>query len=252
MTSTIAERLNRLETEEGITIFFAVESGSRAWGFASKDSDFDVRFVYAHPRDWYISILDQKDTIEYPVDENLIDLSGWDLHKALKLFAKSNPPLLEWLKSPVVYKDTGDLRSRLLALERTYFSPRSSIHHYLHMAAGNYREYLQRDLVRVKKYFYVLRPILACEWIRERAAPPPMEFGVLVDSQISDATLKDVIKKLIDRKLAGDELLLEPRIPRLNDFIEERIAYYTEYAKTTPKKRPETDLLDGILKEYVR
>src|ERR1043166_5445755 len=146
--------LTDIEQTEAVRVLYAVESGSRAWGFESTDSDYDVRFLYVRPRDWYLSIdvETKRDTIEKPITDDL-DVSGWDLRKALKLFRKSNPPLLEWLQSPIVYLERFSTAVRLRELTKEYFSPKSCLHHYLHMAEGNFRQYLQTEIVRLKKYF---------------------------------------------------------------------------------------------------
>ena len=157
---TVNRCLDAIEREEGVRVLFACESGSRAWGFASPDSDYDVRFVYVQPRDWYLSIGDQRDVIERPIVD-LYDVSGWDLRKALRLFRKSNPPMLEWLGSPIVYRERTTAAASLRRIAARSFSPRACAFHYLHMARGNYREYLQADALPLKKYLYVLRPLLA-------------------------------------------------------------------------------------------
>ncbi|MBS4161445.1 nucleotidyltransferase domain-containing protein, partial [Klebsiella pneumoniae] len=102
MNQRINEELANIENMNHVKILFAVESGSRAWGFPSQDSDYDVRFIYVHQKDWYLSIDEKRDVIERPIHESL-DISGWELTKALRLFRKSNPPLLEWLSSEMVY-----------------------------------------------------------------------------------------------------------------------------------------------------
>src|ERR1051325_12100355 len=106
MRDVIQRKIAQIGQEEQVQVLYACESGSRAWGFASTDSDYDVRFVYCHPSNWYLSILDRPDVIERPI-ENDVDLSGWDVRKALQLFRKSNPPLLEWLDSPILYHTQG-------------------------------------------------------------------------------------------------------------------------------------------------
>lgn len=246
MIDAIKEELRRLESQYDIKILYAVESGSRAWGFASADSDWDVRYLYIHKLDWYLSIDDRKDSQE-KILPNDIDLSGWELRKALRLFRKSNPPLLEWLRSPIVYTEPYSTAEKLRQLTAQYFNPKSCLHHYLHMAEGNYRQYLQKDRVRVKKYFYVLRPILACDWIWETNTMAPTEFYKLVDSQVKDDLLKAEIQQLLVRKMAGDELYEEPKINVLNDFLEEKINFYSAYVKTLGlSERPNTQLLDQL------
>jgi len=218
--------LQRIEQEEGVKILYACESGSRAWGFPSKDSDYDVRFLYIRPVEWYLSIFEKRDVIERPISD-MLDINGWDLKKALNLFRKSNPPLLEWLQSPIVYLEQGSVAEHIRRLSPLTFSPRSCMHHYLHMAKGNYREYLQGDQVKIKKYFYVLRPILACEWIEKTNEMPPIEFDQLVDGLVPEGSeLRNVIMQLLARKKAGEELDYEPRINPINEYLEDRISYF--------------------------
>jgi len=205
MTEEIKKELCRLEQQHEIKILYAVESGSRAWGFASTDSDWDVRYIYIHKLDWYLSIDNKKDSQE-EILPNDIDLSGWELRKALRLFRKSNPPMLEWLRSPIVYLQQFSTADKLRELAKEYFNPKSCIYHYLSMADGNFSAYLQKDMVRTKKYLYVLRPILACEWIRQTNTIAPMEFQKLVDSQVTDFDVKTEIQNLLKRKMAGEEL----------------------------------------------
>src|SRR5688572_12295092 len=128
----IQRRLADVEEADGARILYAVESGSRAWGFPSADSDYDVRFVYIRSRDWYLSVNleSRRDVIERPIVDH-IDLSGWDIRKALRLFAKSNPPLLEWLSSPIVYRDDLGFADAVRALLPRYYSPVSSLYHFL-------------------------------------------------------------------------------------------------------------------------
>jgi predicted nucleotidyltransferase len=218
----IKQKLHEIERQENVCIVFACESGSRAWGFPSADSDYDVRFLYIRPRDWYLSIETLRDVIERPLIEN-IDLSGWDIRKALQLFRKSNPPLLEWLRSPVIYQENFSVAGKLRELMPTFYSPRNCFYHYLHMAEGNFREYLRGEIVRVKKYFYVLRPLLGCRWIEAGLGPVPMEFGVLIEKVAPTEILKNEIYSLIKRKQSGQELDLEPRIPTIGDFIESEL-----------------------------
>lgn len=218
----ILNQLNHLEKEENIQILYACESGSRAWGFPSADSDFDVRFIYLRKTDWYLSIDEGRDVIEQDIS-NQIDLSGWDLKKALKLFRKSNPPLFEWLGSPLVYLEKYSVANQLRGLLPEFYSPVSSMHHYFHMAEGNYRQYLKGDRVWIKKYFYVLRPILACNWIEQNRGPVPMEFNILVDKIIQDEKLKKSINNLVFEKKEGNELYWGQKIPKISEFIDDEI-----------------------------
>lgn len=180
MRDVIIEKLKQIEQQENITILHAVESGSRAWGFESPDSDFDVHFIYVRPKNYHLKLEQTRDVLEFPIND-LLDVNGWDLQKALRLLHRSNPSVFEWFKSPVVYRDTA-FSHEFIPLMEKYFSAKSGIYHYLNMVDGNYREYLRREMVRAKKYFYVLRPLLACRWIFRTNTPPPMRFAELVAS----------------------------------------------------------------------
>ncbi|QKE73590.1 nucleotidyltransferase domain-containing protein [Arthrobacter citreus] len=230
MREIITEKLKQIEIEHDVKILFAVESGSRAWGFPSKDSDYDVRFVYVHRKDWYLSIDQKRDVIEYPIND-LLDFSGWDIKKALNLFAKSNPALLEWLRSPIVYLDDLTLSEELRKIGNEMLSKKACIYHYLHMAKGNYRDYLQGQEVKIKKYFYVLRPILACMWLEKYKKIPPILFDDLLEIEGLEKGFLDEVNQLLIRKKQGDEFDLEPRKDVLNEFIENKIQFFEEYVK---------------------
>ncbi len=241
----IQTRLQELEQEERVCIFYACESGSRAWGFPSADSDYDVRFLYIHPQNWYLGIDVKRDVIERPSND-LIDLSGWDIRKALKLFRKSNPPLLEWLNSPIIYQQRLDIVDKIKTLLPEYYSPKSCLYHYLHMAEGNFREYLKGEIVWVKKYFYVLRPILACKWIEAGYGVVPMEFEVLVDRIVTSRELKEAIKELLGRKKGGQELDKGPKIPIIAEFVEAELKRLGSKKPDMNSFRPDTEKLDEL------
>ena len=251
MIEKIKKELARIEEKSDIKILLAVESGSRAWGFASVDSDWDVRYIYIHRLEWYLKIDDLKDSQEEMLPDDL-DFAGWELKKALKLFRKSNPPMLEWLRSPIVYLEQFSTAERLREMSEEYFNPKSCMYHYLSMAKNNFREFLQKDLVKSKKYFYVLRPVLACDWIKENNSFPPMEFQDLLDSQVKDEKVKTEIAGLLKRKMAGEELKEEPKIEILNEFLEKKIEFYKVYVEQIePNDKPQTELLDALFKEMI-
>ena len=243
----IVERLGRIEQEEGVRVVYACESGSRAWGFESSDSDYDVRFLYVHPRDWYLSVDQRRDVIERPI-EGLLDLSGWDLPKALRLFRKSNPPLLEWLGSPIVYREDGLTASRLRDLAERSHSPRACAYHYLHMAQGNFREYLRGEQVWTKKYLYVLRPLLAIQWIERGHGLVPMEFARLVEVLIPVGSLRDAIEELVERKRRGSELARGERIGPVSEFIESELARHESRLTIPNSPQPGIDDLDQVFR----
>jgi len=214
----IQNELERVEREKGVRLIYACESGSRAWGFESSDSDYDVRFLYVHPTEWYLRVVPGTDVIEKPIDD-LLDISGWDLRKALQLLRKSNPPLLEWLQSPIVYRQRDNVVRRIRDLMPQYYQPVACHYHYLHMAQGNYRDFLRGDTVWLKKYFYVLRPVLACRWIERGYGVVPILFQTLVDRVLDEGDLKAAVQDLTRRKRAGEELDRGPQIPVLSEFL---------------------------------
>lgn len=223
--SEITTCLANIEREHEVKILYACESGSRAWGFESPDSDYDVRFIYARPQDWYVSIdVERKrDVIELPIDD-LLDVNGWDVRKALQLFHKSNPPLNEWLVSPIVYMKRGDLAERLRELMPTAFNPIAAHYHYLRMAENTYRAYLKGDMVRRKKYLYALRPLLAVNWIENGQGVVPIEFDRLVAGTVSDPSLLSEIAELLRVKRANAESGEGPRFNVIHDFVDREMA----------------------------
>lgn len=220
MREKIQEQLRRIEEAENIKILLAVESGSRAWGFASPDSDYDVRFIYIRRLEDYLRLDAIRDVIELPIDD-VLDINGWDLQKTLRLLHKSNPTLFEWFSSPIVYQKT-EFADKFRDLMMHYFSSKKTLHHYVSMAEGNYREYLKGDLVRAKKYFYVLRPILACQWILDRGTPPPMLFSELLKAELP-VELIDVVNQLLELKMNSPEVKLINRISEINEYLDESI-----------------------------
>ena len=229
MKELILEKLKEIEERENIRILHCVESGSRAWGFASPDSDYDVRFIYARPKEYYLRLDKTRDVIEWQLDDTL-DINGWDIQKALILLHKSNPTLFEWNSSPIVYKTTDEWKN-IAAMINRYFVAKSGIYHYLSTAKTNYREYLKGDLVRYKKYFYVLRPLLACKWILAEGTPPPMEFHVLMEKYL-DADLKPDVEKLLDLKMNSPEISVGKRFDRVNDYLDRTIAELEQIVAT--------------------
>ena len=233
MTATIQPKLQKLETAQNIKILYAVESGSRAWGFASPNSDWDVRFIYIHTPDWYLQINAKKDCIEQMLPDDL-DLSGWELQKALRLFRKSNPPLLEWLRSPLVYQQDDAFIATMRTAAEQYFNPENCLYHYFHMARRNWEAYFKTEEVRLKKYLYVLRPLLADSWIERTGTMAPMEFAILLENEVNDPDLRKAIDALLAKKKSGEELATGPRIAVLDAFLEERMQYYDALLKTFP------------------
>ena len=224
-------KLAEIEARENVRIIHCVESGSRAWGFASPDSDYDVRFIYVRPPKYYLRLDKTRDVIEWQLDDTL-DINGWDLQKALRLLHNSNPTLFEWNGSPIVYKTSPEW-AKISGIIGRFFQKKAGLYHYLSTAKSNYREYLKGDMVRLKKYFYVLRPILACRWILERQTPPPVLFSTLTDACLNEA-LVPTVNDLLRLKMETSELGLGPRIDMLNDYLDASIEEIDQIVQTIP------------------
>ena len=216
MQETIRSELRKIEGKHNVRILHAVESGSRAWGFASPDSDYDVRFIYVRPAADYLRIEEPRDVIEW-VNDGVLDINGWDLKKALKQFAKGNATLFEWSGSPVVYETTeewADIRK----VSEAYFSEKVAIHHYYGTAVNTYSAHLKGETVRYKKYFYALRPLLAANYIEKYHKVPPVLFDELLKMDL-DPGLRTAIDDLLERKRRTTEGEQNPQLPAIRDFI---------------------------------
>ncbi len=235
MRNTILSKLNEIEERENIRILHCIESGSRAWGFASPDSDYDVRFIYVRPKEFYLRLDKTRDVIEWQLDDTL-DINGWDVQKALTLLHNSNPTLFEWNSSPIVYRTTEEWQ-KIAAVINRYFVAKSGLYHYLSTAKSNYREYLKGETVRLKKYFYVLRPLLACKWILAEGTPPPMLFTILMDKYL-DEELKPDVERLLELKINSPEIGEGKRFDRVNDYLDRNIEEIEKRITELPCEEP--------------
>ena len=221
----IMRRLANAETEHSVRILLAIESGSRAWGFASPNSDYDVRFIYMHEPRWYqsVDLEERRDVIEYAIVDD-IDLNGWDLRKALRLFWKSNPAFAEWIQSPIRYIERGGFGTAARALLPQVYSIESGMYHYRSMAKTTERAYLRDDQVSLKKYFYALRPLLSVLWLERYGTPAPIEFHALLHLIDDRPALRTDIDTLLDRKRGAPEMGLGDPVLSINAFVAEQLA----------------------------
>lgn len=245
MNEIIKNKLYEIEQKENIRILHTVESGSRAWGFASTDSDYDVRFIYVRQPEYYLRLEKTRDVVELPIDD-VLDINGWDLDKTLRLLHKSNPTLFEWFASPIVYRKT-NFADRFAPLLKEYFTPQTSIYHYLGTAKSNYVAYIRnKNEVKAKKYFYVLRPLLACRWIMDRQCPPPMLFSELQKAYL-DKSIENDINYLLDIKMNSPEIQTIPEIHRINNYILNSMDEVKAYLDALPKHEPKPwDMLNDF------
>ncbi|AJQ92529.1 nucleotidyltransferase domain-containing protein [Gynuella sunshinyii] len=253
MEQRILATLERIEWEYGVDILYACESGSRAWGFVSPNSDYDVRFIYVHPLDHYLSVGRQRDVIEEPIIDDL-DINGWDLRKALGLMRGSNPSLLEWLHSPVVYHSREWFEYELRELALQSLDRRALFHHYRSMAGNDWRKVRKADReVPLKRYFYMLRTALCALWVMDpdKPAMPPVAFAELLAQTDMDAVVRATIGELQTLKASLAEKCSIPRVVVLDDFLADAFA---RMDAASPEKRAPMPLapFDQLLINTVR
>lgn len=249
MEELIKTKVKEIEQKKGVKVLYACESGSRAWGFPSPDSDYDVRFIYAHNLDWCLSIRSRKDTIDLPIND-LLDIGGWEIGKALKLLWKSNAPLLEWLQSPIIYYADDSFVQMMRGICHDYFSPIAVMHHYQSMAKKYYEACDGQKEVKLKRYFYALRAAMAGKWISKKGAIPPIQ---LIDmAELLDKEVLDKINELIEVKSGRDEDYLHPFEPLLDAFLVETIRENDRVANELPSAKGDFEKLDELYRGVVK
>lgn len=251
MREKISATLKQVELQAECSVLFACESGSRAWGFASPDSDYDVRFIYTHPLEWYLRLENRKDTIDEMLPDD-IDLGGWEFQKMLRLFHGCNPALNEWIGSPVVYLNNHELREALIELIPAYFNPKKALFHYLNMASKASEDLNASGEIRIKKLFYILRPLLACHWINQFGTMPPTAFKDMLERNLlPEPVLKAIQQLLLEKEVAveGQRVVVPQEI---NQWTDETQQQMEEIAKQTkPSSSAGWLPLNGLVKRFV-
>lgn len=248
MRARIKARLGELEDEHGFRIVYANESGSRAWGFASADSDYDVRFIYVWPRERYLGVNLPPETFDFGVDEELLDVTGWDLRKALRLFRKSNASVTEWLHSPIVYREDAVLVGRWRSLTGSVFTPKSSAAHYGGLGKNIWGAIEEGGTTTAKKYLYALRAVLAARFVLERAAPPPVRFVELLDQVALEPELRSEIGGVVGEKSGGLESDEIARSDILDAFIRASLAEIDPGIDVLEARVPPVEELDALFR----
>lgn len=252
MKTQIQHKLKDIEAQYKVKILYARETGSRAWGFPSPDSDYDVRMIYAHDIDWYLSLSDKKDTIEFMSEDGELDITGWDIKKSLKLMWKSNGALLERVQSPILYREEPGIQELLQSYSKRCFAPIAAMHHYMGMARNSFSDVEGKDEVKLKKLFYALRATLCCKWILEKDAVPPIVFSTMVDELAFDESLKRRIRDLVEIKSGQSESYYHPAEKELNAFIVSELDKAgTAFNSLKGRKDNQTDL-DTLFRQIVK
>lgn len=251
--NSVRERLRAIEQDEQIFIFYACEAGSRVWGFASDDSDYDVRFLYVRPQPWYLTIdLNRRpDVIERPI-QGLLDAHGWDLRKALQLCHASNATLFEWLASPTIYLERSDLTERLRSQARRSFSARAAFHHYLNFARNQNKRNRREGQIKRKAYLYIIRSIFACDWILQHESAPPVPFEEVREAAEIQAPVATRIDELIEEKRSASESAWIDPIEVLDEFIQEQFDRLTPLASDLEGQRPPIEPLNRLFADAVK
>ena len=260
-TKEVLAYLTKISETHNVKILYAAESGSRAWGFASQDSDYDVRFIYARPVEHYLSfnVELKRDVLELKTDNPLWDISGWDIRKALGLFTRSNGALLEWLRSPICYQETNPAIATLRTLARNHFNPTSLCYHYYRLGRNNAREFLKGDTLSLKKYLYVIRAFIAVDFIRERRELPYVDFPMLLmhtsTFNAEVAHIQSEVEEIVNSKRQTGELGTGTRIPVLDTYIERALDIsenaFVNFKRDDLRKREWDDKLNAIFREAI-
>ncbi|MCM8542322.1 MAG: nucleotidyltransferase domain-containing protein [Lentisphaeraceae bacterium] len=252
MKPQILETIKTIEAEKNVNILYACESGSRAWGFSSNDSDYDVRFIYTHEKDYYLSVFtDRRDVIELPIDD-LLDVNGWDLKKVLSLLYKNNLALFEWINSPVVYVDKG-VKETLIDLVNASFRVDRAHYHYFSMANGFYKDHIvDKDQPNMKKLFYCLRSTFACLWVNKYNTMPPVNFNKMLIPDLANQDLIEEIQFLMKEKLNKGEGDCTDKCKLSKTFIEDSLGYLSELNPlgNTPDKNRVDETFKSLLNTY--
>jgi predicted nucleotidyltransferase len=248
MKTAILHLLAQLEKEKGIHIRYACESGSRAWGFPSPDSDYDIRFIYLHPRDWYLAVNEGEDNLRL-MHNDLLDGNGWDFRKFLRLMHASNASVFEWLNSPIVYLEDKPFTDALKALSALYFQPRKVMYHYLGIATGMLEKEFQETQVKIKKYFYVLRPLLSASWIAANGTPPPIDFHELLPLVKNNLPVYQAIMDLLKQKETALEGEKVQRLQVLDDFVSAEMERCQSIAQLMGKHHPDWDAINRFYRK---
>ncbi len=235
ITQSIKEKLSQIEERENIRIIYACESGSRAWGFASPDSDYDVRFIFVRPIQDYLKVNELPDFIDAELNE-VYDINGWDLKKFLKQLYKSNPVIFEWAGSPIVYKTTNEWKT-ITQILNNHFSKAKALHHYNSITKNNLRRYFDGKIeVKYKPYLYNLRQCLSCEWILDRESPPPIVFNTLKELYLPEE-LQATVNNLLELKKSMKEKEVGPRLTEIDLYIDSVVSKVEKYLEKPVEKK---------------
>lgn len=247
----IIYKLKETESHYGVKIPLAIESGSREWGFASPDSDYDCRFIYVHEKDWYLSVLEKKDIIDYAADP-VFDVNGWDLKKVLQHIMKSNAVMFEWLSSNEIYTRDESIYCLLQELADEFFNPVAVSYHYLSIAKNKLAEILSEEDSKLKRYFYILRPIANLRYIYQYDKIPYMEYNRTLAEIETAPEILSAINELKKIKAVSDESYRVRKNEQLIAYFQKEIELFAERLKNMKyNKNRDYKRVDSVFKEII-
>ena len=251
MKDTILQKLTDTENKHGVKVIHAIESGSRGWGFAAKDADYDCRFIYVHPRDWYLTVQDKKDFIEAEQNE-VFDIKGVDISRALRFIVKPDCTIYEWLSSNEIYVCNEPLVKLLKELTLDYFNPVPLNWHYLSLAKKMVGDIDSADEAKIKKYFYVLRPIVNLNYIAQHGKMPYMEYVRTLAESDTSLEIRMAIDELLSIKLASTEHHKIPKNQLLVDYFKTEIDKFEESMKSIKHdKNRDYERVDAVFRKII-
>lgn len=249
VVSEIDRRLSAVSAEHGVRIPWAIESGSRAWGFPSPDSDYDCRFIFVRERQDYLSLWPARDVIETPLDDTF-DVNGWDLAKSVRLLVKGNATALEWLRSPIIYAGEGSFRDELLTLASEVVERGSIARHYLHVARQQ-----QTGTTTLKRFFYALRPAASLRWLADhpKESIPPMDLPTLLAEASASREVTEAAAELIAAKAETREMGIGTPPSVLTRFVADELARAEQFDSLSPERDPTAvrDMADQFFRRYI-
>lgn len=254
MKKKILDKLAEIERQYDVKILLAAETGSRAWGFESGDSDWDVRFIYVHKLPWYLQVEQGRDVIEFMSDDRTLDFVGWDIRKTMGLFKDCNLTMLEWLHSPYLYTFDKEFTDRIKVLEKDYFLVKNGLYHYFNLTTSIAGRNIINSQCEMKPFLYYLRGLLACQWIERYHTAPLVPFDQLVDAVVDDKTVKDGINRYVGLKRKSKEYDRVCVEPQLMDYAAKLAAYYTDNIKdlaTSDNWNSDTTAVDKLVLDMV-
>lgn len=249
MRDQIVSHLAEIEQKRDIRILLAVESGSRAWGFPSPDSDYDIRIIFTHSRDSYLRVDNPADAFAH-FEGELLDFSGWDLRKSLRLLRSSNATLFEWSKSPIIYHSDSDFLTEFRQLCKAFFQPQKALYHYRGIAKKSFLTLEDNLEIKVKKLFYVIRPLLAAHWILDFGGIPPMDIQALMRNPGIE-TIKGKLEKLIELKKDSREGEMITLKGDMVEFIDSSFQRLEVEPESESHELPSSMVLDNFFRDQL-